>query len=150
MKGKNHFISLLLCFSHSSISNNTVTLFLISFEPPAIGIIFKIDDPQISAKPLQFTQVAHIVKKGVDEAFFWYPIAPPGYVSVGCVVSRTDKAPALDSFCCPRMDIVTQANICENPVSRSLSERGSQWWSLWKVDNQVRVIFFRLKLHVVE
>uniref|UniRef100_A0A175YPS3 Uncharacterized protein n=1 Tax=Daucus carota subsp. sativus TaxID=79200 RepID=A0A175YPS3_DAUCS len=113
------------------------------FEPPAIGIIFKIDDPQISAKPLQFTQVAHIVKKGVDEAFFWYPIAPPGYVSVGCVVSRTDKAPALDSFCCPRMDIVTQANIRENPVSRSLSERGSQWWSLWKVDNQAHTFLAR-------
>ncbi|KAK1380403.1 Calcium-dependent lipid-binding family protein [Heracleum sosnowskyi] len=106
------------------------------FEPPALGIIFKVGDPEISAKPVQFTQVAHIAKKGVDDAFLWYPIAPPGYASIGCVVSRTEEAPALDSFCCPRIDLVRQANIHETPVSRSSSARGSQCWSLWKVDNQ--------------
>ncbi|KAJ6689863.1 hypothetical protein OIU85_006185 [Salix viminalis] len=72
-------------------------------EPPALSIIFKIGDPEISSKPVQFTKVANIVGKGVDEVFFWYPIAPPGYASLGCVVTRTDEAPVLDSFCCPRI-----------------------------------------------
>ena len=115
--------------------------FPFSLEPPALGIICKADNPEISAKPVQFTQVAHIARKGVDDAFFWYPIAPPGYASLGCIVSRTDEAPALESFCCPRMDLVSQANILEGPLSRSSSSRGSQCWSLWKVDNQVRVLF---------
>ncbi|KAK6160946.1 hypothetical protein DH2020_004327 [Rehmannia glutinosa] len=37
-------------------------------EPPPLGIIFKADDPEISAKPVQFTKVAHIGKKGQEEA----------------------------------------------------------------------------------
>ncbi|WOH07393.1 hypothetical protein DCAR_0726823 [Daucus carota subsp. sativus] len=115
-------------------------------EPPALGIICKADNPEISAKPVQFTQVAHIARKGVDDAFFWYPIAPPGYASLGCIVSRTDEAPALESFCCPRMDLVSQANILEGPLSRSSSSRGSQCWSLWKVDNQAYTFLARSDL----
>ncbi|ONI27903.1 hypothetical protein PRUPE_1G110200 [Prunus persica] len=82
-------------------------------EPPAVGIVFKADDPEVSAKPVQFTKVAHVVGKGFDEVFFWYPLAPPGYASLGCIVSRMDEAPCVDTFCCPRMDLVNQANILE-------------------------------------
>jgi vacuolar protein sorting-associated protein 13A/C len=105
-------------------------------EPPALGIIFKCDNPEISARPVQFTKVAHIVRKGLDEAFFWYPIAPPGYASLGCLVSRTDEPPPRNSFCCPRMDLVSQANILDIPISRSSSSKASQCWSLWRVENQ--------------
>ncbi|KAL9249938.1 Intermembrane lipid transfer protein VPS13-like protein [Drosera capensis] len=105
-------------------------------EPPALGILFLTDNPEISAKPVQFTKVAQIIVKGVDEAFFWYPIAPPGYVSIGCIVTRADEPPILDVFCCPRMDLVNPANIVDAPISRSSSSRPSQSWSLWKVENQ--------------
>lgn len=105
-------------------------------EPPAIGIIFRADSPGIAAKPVQFTKVAQITVKGLDDIFFWYPIAPPGYVSLGCVVSRIDEPPSLESFCCPRMDLVNQANIYEVPISRSSSSKASQCWSIWKVENQ--------------
>ncbi|XP_051130647.1 uncharacterized protein LOC127251100 isoform X2 [Andrographis paniculata] len=105
-------------------------------EPPPFGIIFKADDPEISAPPVQFTKVAHIGKKGPEEAFFWYPIAPPGYASLGCIVTQFDEAPCLESICCPRMDLVTQANISEMPVSRSSSSKTSHSWSIWKVENQ--------------
>ncbi|KAA8527969.1 hypothetical protein F0562_035162 [Nyssa sinensis] len=115
-------------------------------EPPALGIIFKADNPEISAKPVQFTKVAHIVRKGFDEAFFWYPIAPPGYASLGCIVSRTDEAPCLDSFCCPRMDLVSEANILEGPISRSSSSKASQCWSIWKVENQACTFLARSDL----
>ncbi|KAK7363427.1 hypothetical protein VNO77_05570 [Canavalia gladiata] len=115
-------------------------------EPPALGIIFKNDSPDISSKPVQFTKVSHIVGKGIDEIFFWYPIAPPGYVSLGCVVSRTDEAPRVDLFCCPRMDLVSQANIHEMPLSRSSSSRGPQCWSIWKVENQACTFLARSDL----
>ncbi|XP_062178337.1 uncharacterized protein LOC133883124 isoform X2 [Alnus glutinosa] len=115
-------------------------------EPPALGIIFKADNPEISAKPVQFTRVARITGKGFDEVFFWYPIAPPGYASLGCIVSRTDEAPRLDSFCCPRMDLVNQANILEVPISRSSSSKASQCWSIWKVENQACTFLARSDL----
>ncbi|KAL3831089.1 hypothetical protein ACJIZ3_019891 [Penstemon smallii] len=115
-------------------------------EPPSLGIIFKADDPEVSARPVQFTKVAHIGKKGPDEAFFWYPIAPPGYDSLGCVVSRHDEAPCLESFCCPRMDLVSQANIAEMPISRSSSSKASNCWSIWKVENQACTFLARSDL----
>lgn len=105
-------------------------------EPPALGILFKDDSPAISAKPVQFTKVAHIMGKGFDEAFFWYPVAPPGYASMGCIVSKIDEAPSMDMFCCPRMDLVNQANIPGMPISRSSGSKTSSCWSLWKVENQ--------------
>ncbi|XP_073302377.1 uncharacterized protein [Primulina huaijiensis] len=115
-------------------------------EPPPVGIIFKANDPEISAKPVQFTKVAHIGKKGLEEAFFWYPIAPPGYASLGCVVTRQDEAPCLESFCCPRMDLVSQANIAEIPISRSSNLKSSQCWSIWKVENQACTFLARSDL----
>ncbi|KAF7837667.1 putative vacuolar protein sorting-associated protein 13A isoform A [Senna tora] len=115
-------------------------------EPPALGIIFKNDNPDISAKPVQFTRVAHIMGKGVEEVFLWYPTAPPGYVSLGCVVSKTDEAPRADLFCCPRMDLVSQANIHEVPLSRSSSSREPQCWSIWKVENQASTFLARSDL----
>ncbi|KAI8561923.1 hypothetical protein RHMOL_Rhmol04G0379800 [Rhododendron molle] len=115
-------------------------------EPPALGIIFRTGNLEISAKPVQFTKVAHIVRKSLDEVFFWYPIAPPGYASLGCIVSRIDEPPPLDSFCCPRMDLVHQANILEVPISRSSSSKGSQCWSIWKVENQACTFLARSDL----
>ncbi|CAA0829437.1 calcium-dependent lipid-binding family protein, partial [Striga hermonthica] len=115
-------------------------------EPPPLGIIFKADDISISEKPDRFTKVAHIGKKGSEEAFFWYPIAPPGYASLGCIVTLHDEAPVLDSICCPRMDLVSQANIAEMPMSRSSSSRSSQCWSIWKVDNQACTFLARSDL----
>lgn len=102
-----------------------------------MGIIFKADSGDLCANPVQFTKVAHIIIKGVDEAIFWYPIAPPGYASMGCVVTRVDKMPKLNILCCPRNDLVTQANIHENPISKYQSSKVNQSWSIWKVDNQV-------------
>lgn len=120
--------------------------FFSRLEPPALGIIFRADSPEIAAKPVQFTKVAQITVKGLDDIFFWYPIAPPGYVSLGCVVSRVDEPPSLESFCCPRMDLVNQANILEVPISRSASSKASQCWSIWKVENQVEATGYLINL----
>ncbi|KAB2604886.1 hypothetical protein D8674_042145 [Pyrus ussuriensis x Pyrus communis] len=117
-----------------------------NLEPPAVGIMFKADDPEVSAKPVQFTKVAHVVGKGFDEVFFWYPLAPPGYASLGCIVSRTGEAPCVDTICCPRMDFVNQANILEAPISRSSTSKGSQCWSVWRVENQASTFLARADL----
>lgn len=115
-------------------------------EPPALGIIFKADNPDISANPVQFTKVANIVIKGLDDAFFWYPIAPPGYASMGCIVTRVDEIPKLNLVCCPRVDLVSQANVPEMPISQFLSSKPSQCWSIWKLDNQAGTFLARSDL----
>ncbi|XP_074301933.1 uncharacterized protein LOC141633346 isoform X1 [Silene latifolia] len=115
-------------------------------EPPTLGIIFLADNPEISARPVQYTRVAHVVGKGVDDAFFWYPVPPPGYVAMGCIVTRTDEPPRVESFCCPRLDLAGPASIVEVPVSRSSSSKGSHCWSLWKVQNQASTFLARADL----
>ncbi|KAG8658937.1 uncharacterized protein LOC110610326 isoform X2 [Manihot esculenta] len=115
-------------------------------EPPALGLIFRTDNPELSSRPAQFTKVAHIVGKGFHEVFFWYPVAPPGYASLGCVVTRTDEAPRIASFCCPRMDLVNQVNIVEVPISRFSSSKASNCWSIWKVENQASTFLARSDL----
>ncbi|KAJ9559357.1 hypothetical protein OSB04_013971 [Centaurea solstitialis] len=115
-------------------------------EPPALGIIFKTDNPDISAYPVQFTKVAHIVIKGVDDAFFWFPIAPPGYASMGCIVTRIDEMPKSNLVCCPKMELVSQASIHEMPISKNSSSKASQCWSIWKVDNQACTFLARSDL----
>ncbi|CAM8996430.1 unnamed protein product [Rhodiola kirilowii] len=105
-------------------------------EPPALGIIFGANSSEISAKPIQFTKVSRITGKGLDEVFFWYPGAPPGYASLGCVVSKKEEPPPADLFCCPRLDLVNPASILESPISKSANSKSSHCWSIWKVENQ--------------
>ncbi|KAG9136747.1 hypothetical protein Leryth_004514 [Lithospermum erythrorhizon] len=129
-----------LCRPGYSILGDCITEGL---EPPSLGIIFKTDNHEISAKPLQFTKVAYIGRKGSDEAFFWYPVAPPGYASLGCLVTRIDEAPRLELVCCPLMDLVRQANVLEIPITRSSSSKGSSTWSIWRVENQASTFLAR-------
>ncbi|XP_015689233.1 uncharacterized protein LOC102707936 [Oryza brachyantha] len=106
------------------------------FEPPTLGILFKCDNAIVSERPTQFRKVAQIDRKGFDEIFFWYPVPPPGYASLGCVATKTDEMPNKDLVCCPKLGLVNQANISEDPISRSSSSKGPNCWSIWKVENQ--------------
>ncbi|PKA57778.1 hypothetical protein AXF42_Ash015155 [Apostasia shenzhenica] len=115
-------------------------------EPPALGLIFKCDNSMISTQPVHFTKVAHVIGKGLDDAFFWYPIPPPGYASLGCIVTRKDEQPRKECFCCPRIDLINQANILEEPISRSYTSKGPTCWSIWKVENQACTFLARSDL----
>lgn len=37
----------------------------------------------------------------------WMPVAPPGYISIGCVTERGRAPPSLSSVRCIRFDMVT-------------------------------------------
>ncbi|CAA6659805.1 unnamed protein product [Spirodela intermedia] len=91
-------------------------------EPPAFGLLFKCDKSELSARPVQFAKVAHIIRKGLMKHSFGTRL--------------TDELPNKELFCCPRMDIVKQTNIAEIPISRSSSSKGSNCLSIWKVENQ--------------
>ncbi|KAK1425949.1 hypothetical protein QVD17_14616 [Tagetes erecta] len=124
------------CITEGLELSLSLSLSLSLTRPPALGIIFKSDNPDISVNPIQFTKAAHIIVKGLDEAFFWYPIAPPGYASMGCIVTRVDEMPKLSLVCCPRIDLVSEVNIPDMPISNYSSSQASQCWSIWKLDNQ--------------
>ncbi|KAL4193113.1 hypothetical protein AMTRI_Chr06g197730 [Amborella trichopoda] len=118
----------------------------VGLEPPTLGLMFRNDTSGLSAKPVQFTRIAHVVGKGIEEAFFWFPISPPGYASMGCIVSRTDAMPCVESLCCLRMDLVNQANISDEAISKGSSSSGSNNWSIWKVQNQASTFLARSDL----
>ncbi|KAJ3675683.1 hypothetical protein LUZ60_004725 [Juncus effusus] len=112
-------------------------------EPPTLGLVFKCDANSLfSARPKQYTKVAQI-KKGSDDLYFWYPVAPTGYTAVGCVVTRFDEEPKKDLICCPRIDLVSQGNVGVEPISRSSSSKGSSCWSIWRVENQASTFLAR-------
>ncbi|XP_078433928.1 calcium-dependent lipid-binding family protein isoform X2 [Wolffia australiana] len=104
-------------------------------EPPAFGVLFKCDNSELSVRPIQFNYVA-CVRKGSDELSVWFPVAPPGYVSMGCVITKLNQPPKKEIVCCPRMDLVKQTDVSDIPIFRSLSPKGSSSWSVWKVENQ--------------
>jgi vacuolar protein sorting-associated protein 13A/C len=60
------------------------------------------------ARPLGFKARAHLVGRNIEEASLWLPVAPPGYVALGCVASRGFNPPDPDCMRCVRMDLVNQ------------------------------------------
>lgn len=43
----------------------------------------------------------------------WMPIAPPGYVALGCVAERGPSPPSLSSVRCIRSDMVTSGSLSD-------------------------------------
>eukprot|EP01018_Ginkgo_biloba_P025446 Gb_15429 [translate_table: standard] len=112
-------------------------------DPPGLGVVLRDDNSGRLAKPLQLIQRMHILGKGLEDAFVWFPIAPPGYISLGCIASRVEHAPPLDSVRCVRMDLVNQANISKKAVWSISGFRGSYSCSLWRVENQASTFIAR-------
>jgi vacuolar protein sorting-associated protein 13A/C len=43
----------------------------------------------------------------------WMPVAPPGYISLGCVAERGLSPPSLSSVRCIRSDMVTSGSLSD-------------------------------------
>lgn len=78
------------------------------YEPPVGGLVMRDDGTGRLARPLGFKARAHLVGKNIEEASVWLPVAPPGYVALGCVGSRGFNPPDPDCVRCVRMDLVNQ------------------------------------------
>lgn len=67
----------------------------------------------------------------------WLPVAPPGYVAVGCVVVPRLEEPAPGAIRCVRADLCYEAAVAgTEPLWCGLSQDESHWpISLWTVDN---------------
>lgn len=118
-------------------------------EPPGVGVALRDDNSGRLAKPVKYLQRMHTTGKGLEDVVIWFPVAPTGYVAVGCVVTKNQEMPSLDLVRCLRVDLVTQSQLSKraswsqsserspNSVWSMSGTRGGYSCSMWKVDNQV-------------
>jgi hypothetical protein len=64
------------------------------------------------ANPTGYYRIWTSSSTGSDQnGYFWRPVPPAGYVSMGDVVTGTDNAPSLTAVVCVRSDLVVPASI---------------------------------------
>ncbi|PTQ34792.1 hypothetical protein MARPO_0076s0036 [Marchantia polymorpha] len=124
-------------------------------EPPSFGIALREDDSGILARPTKYLQRMHTSGKGFEDVYIWFPVAPTGYVAMGCIATKTQNMPSTDLVRCVRTDSVTQMNFSKKPLWSLSTEknvnlvwniganRGGYQCSLWKVDNQAHTFIAR-------
>ncbi|KAL3679175.1 hypothetical protein R1sor_022131 [Riccia sorocarpa] len=124
-------------------------------EPPAFGIVLREDNSGTLARPLKYLQRMHTSGKGFEDVYIWFPVAPTGYVAMGCITTKSRAMPPTDLMRCVRTDSVTQINFSKRPFWGLSTEKGatSVWnlggsrggysCSLWKVENQANTFIAR-------
>ncbi|XP_024542530.1 uncharacterized protein LOC9648284 isoform X1 [Selaginella moellendorffii] len=115
-------------------------------EPPGIGLVLRDDGTGRLCKPIRFQQKVHICGRGLEDVYIWYPVAPAGYVALGCVATTTPDHPPLDMVRCVRMDLVSQGSLSKRPVWSYIGSRGGHSCCLWKVENQASTFIARADL----
>lgn len=113
-----------------------------------MGVALRDDNSGRLAKPLRYLQRMHTTGRGLEDAVVWFPVAPAGYVAVGCVVTKSQDPPSLELVRCLRVDLVTQSQLSKRPWSLSAERSPNSVWSMsgtrggyscsmWRVENQV-------------
>ncbi len=122
-------------------------------EPPGVGVALRDDNTGRLAKPMRYLQRMHTSGRGFEDVVVWFPVAPVGYVTIGCVVTKTQEMPSLDLMRCLRVDLVIPSRLSKPAVwslssERSLNSvwsmsgaRGGYSCSMWRVENQVYHFF---------
>ncbi|CAM6102066.1 unnamed protein product [Calypogeia fissa] len=124
-------------------------------EPPSFGVALREDETGTLVKPTKYLQRMNTSGKGLEDVYIWFPVAPNGYVAMGCIATKTQQMPPLDQVRCIRNDHVTQVNFSKKPLwSMSTEKNVNMVWniavsrvnyncSLWKVDNQAHTFIAR-------
>ncbi|MCO5593423.1 hypothetical protein L7F22_047437 [Adiantum nelumboides] len=112
-------------------------------EPPGFGIILKDDNSGWLAEPVRLVQCMHAPGKGQEQIYVWYPVAPAGFVTLGCVVSRDKEPPLLQTLRCVRADLVNEVNMSRRPIWSNSASRSGYNCSIWKLYNQANTFLAR-------
>ena len=110
-------------------------------EPPNLGVILQDDNSGRLAAPIGFIQRMHSPGKGLDDLYVWYPSAPAGYVTMGCVVTKDEDITGLSFFRCVRADLVSEVGISRKAAWSTTGTKSGYSCSIWKIQNQVSVNF---------
>ncbi|CAI5954752.1 unnamed protein product, partial [Closterium sp. NIES-64] len=106
--------------------------------PPDSTVIIEGVDDSLLVKPLSWKLLKYIPTQGTqDSVAFWSAVPPPGYSSLGVVVTVGKTAPSEDSFRCVRNDACVPVKIAAAPVFELVSRKGKPLCKLWPVENQV-------------
>eukprot|EP00250_Pteridium_aquilinum_P021886 c25256_g1_i1 orf=924-13886(-) len=112
-------------------------------EPPGFGFILKDDNSGWLAEPVRVVPCMHSPGRGLEQFYVWYPVAPPGFVTLGCVVSRDKEIPSLQTVRCVRADLVSEVNMSKKPVWSASASKSGYNCSIWKVHNQASTFLAR-------
>lgn len=97
-------------------------------------------------KPLGFKLIclfSSILGQQTDEVLsnidtdcsLWLPIAPPGYLALGCVAHVGSQPPPNHIVHCIRSDLVTSTTFLECLLSSSANHLFESGFSIWRLDN---------------
>eukprot|EP00897_Mesotaenium_endlicherianum_P008373 jgi/Mesen1/7564/ME000392S06833 len=111
------------------------------FERPDSGLVVLDEEAGSSdrvTKPLKYALRGQLPPgHGLEEVTFWLPVAPAGYVALGCVAVPGSHAPSLDAVRCVRMDLASQKSFASKPLWACIpSPRSEPSFGIWPVDNQ--------------
>jgi hypothetical protein len=102
--------------------------------PERVSIIVNASDPYALAKPLNWTQAWSIQGgKYRHELAIWVPVAPEGYVALGCVATNSFAKPngdAFDSFRCVNLSYCVKGSLDDclwNDFYSGATEDGAIW-----------------------
>ncbi|CAI5951576.1 unnamed protein product [Closterium sp. NIES-65] len=111
------------------------------FDPPDAGLLLLDDlDSGRVAAPLSFLHKLTLAAPAwPEEASVWFPLAPPGYVALGCVVTRGREPPSAGlGVRCVRADLLAPKGFAGRPAwTVGVPPKGESIASFWPVINQV-------------
>ncbi|PNT67930.1 hypothetical protein BRADI_3g33740v3 [Brachypodium distachyon] len=116
------------------------------YEPPNSAVVLRdTGEDTFLRAPEHYKLVGQIKKhRGRDGISFYYPQAPPGFVALGCVASKS--SPTKEDFSmlrCIRSDMVTGGQFSEESIWDSSGARTSESFSLWTVDDDAGTFLVR-------
>ncbi|KAG0473021.1 hypothetical protein HPP92_014878 [Vanilla planifolia] len=117
------------------------------YEPPNLAIVLNDTvDEALFKCPQDFQLLGRIKKnKGNDGIYFWMPLAPPGYVAMGCVACKgPPKGDDLSCLRCIRSDMVTGDQFPDESLwDTSVGIASTDSFSLWSVGHEVGTFIVR-------
>ncbi|GJP32210.1 hypothetical protein CLOM_g16806, partial [Closterium sp. NIES-68] len=106
--------------------------------PPEYSVIIEEVDDGLLVKPSSWKLLSYISAQGTHSSVaFWSAIPPPGYSTLGVIVTGGKTAPAEDSFRCVRNDACVPVKIASASVFEVVSGNKKPLCKLWPVENQV-------------
>ncbi|XP_021768084.1 uncharacterized protein LOC110732449 isoform X1 [Chenopodium quinoa] len=98
---------------------------------------FKLIWPQTDVSDSEgINRLPSILQEGNVSCSIWYPVAPEGYIALGCVVSSGTAPPPLSSSYCILASLVSSCPL-RDCVVIGASNESSMALPFWRVDNSV-------------
>ena len=108
-----------------------------------VSILIKASDPTALAKPVDWKLVwnnhgAHrgVLGKPGDPFALWVPVAPDGYVALGCVMTNSFDKPSgyvIDSFRCVKKEYCAEGVLDPNPLWWDKGSHAEWDGSIWRI-----------------